>query len=94
MWEELPADEFVRKLRRWPKKHKRELAAMLSHVEVIVMALQDGAKVEHLDFGFVHHEPGGVLALDQRGGGSGLLTNAPATRQADRRKAGYCAENP
>jgi len=72
MWEQLPTDTFTRALKKWPKKHKRELGAMLANVQTIFDALRIGSKVESLRFGFIHPEPGGVLAVDQKGGGSGL----------------------
>jgi len=63
---------FYQKVKKWPKKHHRELASMLAHLKTIHEALCLGAAVEHLRFGFVHPEPMGILALDQKGGGSGL----------------------
>jgi hypothetical protein len=72
MWNQLPTDLFQRRLKKWPKKHGRELAAMLANLQTVQDALRSGAKVEHLAFGFVHREPGGVLAVDQKGGGAGL----------------------
>jgi hypothetical protein len=72
MWRQVPTDEFTKRVKRWPKKYRRELGAMLANLQTILSALQAGSKVESLEFGFVHHEPGGVLALDQKGGGAGL----------------------
>jgi len=72
MWEQSPTDTFRKALRKWPKKHKRELGAMLANLETVLAALQKGAKIEHIDFGFIHREPAGVLAIDQKGGGAGL----------------------
>ncbi len=72
MWVQLPTDTFSKQLKKWPKKHSRELAAMLANLQTVLLALQCGATVESLTFGFVHREPGGVLALDQEGGGAGL----------------------
>jgi len=72
MWTQSPTDMFRKRVKRWPKKYKRELGAMMANLQTVVMSLNQGAKVESLLFGFVHHEPGGVLALDQKGGGVGL----------------------
>lgn len=73
MWELLPSDEFTRKQRRWPKKYRRELAAVLRNLNTVHQSLVAGATVESVRaFGFVHAEPRGVLALDQSGGGAGL----------------------
>lgn len=72
MWKQMPTDKFARRLKQWPKKYKRELGAMMAHLGTIFAALRNGATIENLEFGFVHHESGGVLALDQSGGGAGL----------------------
>ena len=72
MWTQVPTDELKKQLNRWPNKHKRELGAMLANLKTVYLALRSGASVESLQFGFVHTEPGGVLALDQKGGGAGL----------------------
>lgn len=36
------------------------------------MALNSGANLEHTKFGFMHSEPRGIVAIDQKGGGAGL----------------------
>jgi hypothetical protein len=72
MWKIKPSDEFEKRAKKWPKKFHREMAAMLANVKTMFDALCLGAKVEHLRYGFLHHEPAGVLAVDQKGGGSGL----------------------
>ena len=72
MWRQVLTDEFAKRFKRWPKKHRRELAAMLGNLQTVLSALQAGSTVESLVFGFVHREPSGVLAVDQKSGGAGL----------------------
>ncbi|UUO06159.1 hypothetical protein M4951_22720 [Blastopirellula sp. J2-11] len=72
MWALVTDDDFDRKWKKWPKKYSREMNAMLDHLRIVHEALECGAAVEQLQFGFIHREPSGVLALDEKGGGSGL----------------------
>lgn len=72
MWKQQPTDIFKKKFKKWPKKHNRELAAMLNNVQIVFDSLRRGATVESIQFGFVHREPSGVIAIDQKGGGTGL----------------------
>lgn len=72
MWKFLPNDEFIKRVERWPKKYRRELAAMTANLHTVYEALRNGAKIEHVRFGFLHAEPMGVLAITQNGGGAGL----------------------
>jgi len=68
----VPTDEYQRRIKKWPKKYKRELGAMIGNTRKVFLALCGDASVESLHFGFIHFEPGGVLAIDQKGGGTGL----------------------
>ncbi len=45
---------------------------MLDNLDTFLGALNAGASVEQVKFGLIHPEPLGVLAIDQKGGGSGL----------------------
>lgn len=74
IWTIQTTEKFENQKNRWPKKHKRELAAVMSNLEKVFLAFRDGAKIEAVrTFGFIHSEPAGVLAIDQKGGhGQGL----------------------
>lgn len=72
MWRLRPAPEYEKRVKKWPKKHRRELKAMFDNLDTFVRALNAGASIEQAKFGFIHAEPHGVLAIDQKGGGSGL----------------------
>ena len=72
MWKTQPDDEYIRRTRRWPKKYRRELLAVHNNLDTFLAALNCGAKPQHAKFGFIHTEPRGVLAIDQKGGGPSL----------------------
>jgi hypothetical protein len=72
MWKVQPEDEYLKRTKKWPKKHRREFAAVHSNLDTFLAALNQGAKLEHVKYGFVHPEPRGVLAIDQKGGGTSL----------------------
>lgn len=72
MWELDPTPEYDKKQRKWPKKHRRELTAMLNNLDTFLGALRAGATPRQAKYGFIHPERRGVLAIDQKGGGPGL----------------------
>lgn len=74
MWSLEVTNEFEKKKVKWPKKHSRELAAVTDNLNKLFLALNSGSTLESVQtFGFVHSEPKGVLAVDQKGGhGAGL----------------------
>jgi hypothetical protein len=72
MWELQPLEKYAKRYGKWPKKHNRELQAMQHNLHIFLEALQSGQKPAAVKFGFIHPEPGGVLAIDQKGGGPHL----------------------
>ncbi len=72
MWEVETTDEYDRRHRRYQKKRPRELKAILNNLDTYFETLKSGVKPQNIFFGFVHHEPNGVRAIDQRGGGGTL----------------------
>ena len=72
MWELSPTSEYEKRRRRWPKKHRQEFLNMLDNLDALHKALNEGAKPGSFWFGFLHNEPCGVWAIDQKGRGSGL----------------------
>jgi hypothetical protein len=69
MWTIQPSAEYERRQKRFEKKRPNELRAVLDNLDTMIMGLKDGLKLEQVSsFGFVHHEPLGVLAIDQEGG--------------------------
>ncbi len=72
MWVLEPTDEFLRRRERFEKKHPRELLAVLDNLDTYFKALVAGAKPQQIRTGFLHPEPKGVMAIDQKGGGTAL----------------------
>lgn len=72
MWKLEPTDLFERKVQRLEKKNPRELSAVLQNLQRYLNALNEAGRPEIIKFGFIHHEPKGVKAIDQKGGGRDL----------------------
>ena len=73
MWNLQPETEYEKLVKKWPKKYRRELEAMLDNLDTFHKALCQGMSLEQIPFGFVHQdEPKGILLIDQKGAGSGV----------------------
>jgi len=67
MWTLEPSAIFPGKLKRYQKKHSEAAKAVLDNLDTYHKALLAGAKPPQIRRGFVHDEPNGVFAIDQRG---------------------------
>jgi len=72
MWKLMESEEFQRRHKRYVKDHPRELAAMLDNLDTYFQSLVSGIKPLQIQHGFMHHEPQGVVGIDQKGGGKNL----------------------
>jgi hypothetical protein len=72
MWTINPSELFQRRQKRWAKKHLRELSATLDNLDTYLEHLHAGEPPQLIQLGFIHHEPEGVKAIDQKGGGPNL----------------------
>jgi hypothetical protein len=72
MWTLQVTSEWERQLKYFTKKQPRELEAALDNLDTFHKALANGARLQDARFGFIHAEPMGVLAVDQKGGGPNL----------------------
>ncbi|MBY0522972.1 MAG: hypothetical protein K2R98_06220 [Gemmataceae bacterium] len=72
MWDLEPSEEYRRRHKRFEKNHPRELAAVLVNLATYQTALKSCARPQQVNFGFMHAEPSGVVALDQKRGGKNL----------------------
>jgi len=72
MWVIKRTEEYINRSREYEKKHRRELAAVLNNLDIFLETLNNGVKPREAKFGFIHPEPIGVLAIDQKRGGPGL----------------------
>jgi hypothetical protein len=68
MWGILTTDHYLRRCKRYDKKKKNELLAVLNNLDIFLMSLRSGKKPKPLIYGFLHGEPSGVIAIDQTGG--------------------------
>ena len=67
MWQLLPTNEYVRRLKQFAKKNPRELQAMLDNLDTYFETLQSGVPPMQVRHGFMHAETHGAIALDQKG---------------------------
>lgn len=72
MWCLVPTDEYDRKANKLSKKGRQEFKNMVINLKTFLTALNAGTKPQDISKGFIHPEPAGVLAFDQRGKGNGL----------------------
>jgi hypothetical protein len=85
MWEIEPTDSFERDQKHYRKKHPRELAAVLANLERYLKLLAKAPNSKAVvPAGFLHAEPAGVMAIDQKGGGPGLQETRLYTFADDR----------
>jgi hypothetical protein len=73
MWTYDGTPEWGRRLKEYQKRRPRELIAALDNLDTFLKTLQGGIKPRQAKFGFIHPEPLGVLAIDQKGGGGNSL---------------------
>jgi hypothetical protein len=72
MWTYNPTPDWSRRQKHFQKKRARELVAALDNLDTFFKTLENGVKPREAKFGFIHPEPVGVLAIDQKGGGKSL----------------------
>jgi hypothetical protein len=68
-WTIESTDEFERSLKRYQKKHPAELAAVLNNLDTYFKAVEFVEHPLQVTGGYIHNEPKGIIAIDQRGGG-------------------------
>lgn len=71
-WVISPTARMARDLRRLPRRHPREHAALLRNLQRYLDLLCAAPHARLIQAGFLHPEPHGVVAIDERGGGAGL----------------------
>jgi hypothetical protein len=72
MWKILKTEEFERRRKWYAKKKKNELDSVLNNLDILLSSLNQGRKLRPFVYGFTHPEPGGVIAVIQKGGGRRL----------------------
>jgi hypothetical protein len=72
MWKLSPSTDVEKRLKKYQKKHARELKNVFDNLDTFFKCLEAGAPSTQIHRGFIHPEPAGVLAIDQKGKGSHL----------------------
>jgi hypothetical protein len=72
MFRLFPTQSYERDLKRYAKNRPAELKAVLDNLDKYLQSLQAGVKPLQIKAGFIHPEPQGVIAIDQKGGGKNL----------------------
>ena len=71
-WVLLPHSSYLRDMRWYTKKRSVELAAVHRNLERTMTLLSNSPHPRTIQAGFLHPEPHGMVAVDQRGGGGRL----------------------
>ncbi len=71
-WQIEPTDQFTADKAWYAKKHPRELEAVVNNVARYMSQLKQAKNALCVQAGYLHPEPHGVVALDQKGGGAAL----------------------
>ena len=71
-WVLLPHLAYLRDLRWYAKKRPAELAAVIRNLERYMALLPRSPCARSVHAGFIHPEPHGMVAIDQRGGAGRL----------------------
>ena len=66
MWQTRETEEYVRRLKQFAKKYRRELVAMLDNLDTYFQTLQAGVHPKQIRHGFTHDETHGAVAIDQK----------------------------
>ena len=76
MWQLEPTTQWQRDQKWYAKKRPAELAAVLHNLQRFLDHLNVAPNSRAIQAGYLHPEPGGLLAIDQKGAGRKL----PETR--------------
>jgi hypothetical protein len=71
-WIMRPTPRLSRDLHRLTRRHPREHAAILRNLQRYLTLLNCTQHTQLIQAGFLHSEPQGVVAIDERGGGGSL----------------------
>ena len=63
---------FEAKFSRFQKKNSDVVRLILNNLDTYIEALNLGATPQQIKAGFIHHEPDGVKAIDQKGSRKGI----------------------
>jgi hypothetical protein len=89
MWELALTTTWEKDEKYYSKRHPKELAAIFRNVQRYRGLLKASPNSKAVQAGYLHHEPGGVVALDQKGGGANLQETRGYTYADDEKKILY-----
>ena len=89
MWEIELTTTWEKDERHYSKRHPKELAAILRNVQRYRALLKTSLNSRAVQAGYLHPEPGGVVAIDQKGGGANLQETRAYTYADDEKKILY-----
>lgn len=72
MWEIEPISRWLKDQKYYAKKRPFELAAVLHNLERYLEQINSAPNFKVVQGGYLHSEPGGVVAIDQKGQGANL----------------------
>lgn len=72
MWSIAPTTQWEKDRKFYDKKHSRELDAVLNNLNRYLPLLNCAPNAKSVVAGYLHPEPGGVVAIDQKAGGPNL----------------------
>ena len=67
MWMIEPSTQFEKDQKWYDKKKPDELAAVMRNLERFLALLNQSKNSKSVEAGYLHKEPGGVIAIDQKG---------------------------
>jgi UDP-N-acetyl-D-mannosaminuronic acid transferase (WecB/TagA/CpsF family) len=71
-WKLAPSEQYVKDQAWYAKKHPRELEAVANNLVRYLAQLNHAKNALCVQAGYIHPEGKGVVALDQKGGGTSL----------------------
>ena len=73
-WKLESTERYRARFKTYEKNHPRELGAVLDNLQRFVDLINSGISPLRAKVGFIHKEPDGIRAIDQKGGhGQGLV---------------------
>jgi hypothetical protein len=89
MWETEPTTAWEKDEKHYAKKRPKELAAILNNIGRYVKLIAASKNSRAVQAGFLHPEPMGIMAIDQKGGGPNLEETRGYTYADDEKKVLY-----
>ena len=89
MWITEPTTQWQKDAKYYERKHPTELAAVLRNLKRYLLLLETAPNPRALQAGFLHPEPKGIIAIDQKGGGGNLQETRLYTYALESKKVIY-----